>query len=124
MRIIKPPHPSSGHYSAGIISNGMLYISGQTSADPETGRIPDGGIAAEAAMCLSRAENILKAAGIDKNCVVMCRVFVSDMSLWGAMNEAYAKFFGAHMPARAVYESAHIHHGANVEMEAVAEMPR
>lgn len=27
----------SGHYTPGMISNGVLYISGQTSADPATG---------------------------------------------------------------------------------------
>lgn len=122
MEIVKPPHPSSGHYAAGVISNGMLYISGQTSADPLTGKVPEGGIEAETAMCLSRVENILKSAGIDKNHVVMCRIFVSDMELWGAVNAAYACFFGEHKPARAVYESAHIHHGAHLEMEVVAEM--
>lgn len=38
MKFVKAPHPSSGHYCAGVISNGMLYISGQTSADPFTGK--------------------------------------------------------------------------------------
>ena len=26
MKFVKAPHPSSGHYCAGVISNGMLYI--------------------------------------------------------------------------------------------------
>lgn len=122
MEIVKAPHPSSGHYSAGIISNGMLYISGQTSADPFTGKAPEGGIEAEVQMCLTRISHILESAGIDKNHVVMCRIFLSDMSLWGKVNQIYAEFFGDHKPARAVYEVSNLHHGVHMEMEVTAEM--
>lgn len=122
MEIVPAPHPSSGHYSAGIISNGMLYISGQTSADPFTGEVTKEGIGAEMLICLNRMEHILNQAGIDRTHVVMCRIFISDMSMWQTANDSYAAFFGAHRPARGVYESAHIHHGAHLELEVIAEM--
>ena len=32
-----------GHYTPGMIHNGTLYISGQLSIDPETGKVPKGG---------------------------------------------------------------------------------
>lgn len=122
MKIVEAPHPSSGHYCGGVISHGMLYVSGQTSADPFTGEVTGEGIAAEMLVCLTRMEHILQAAGIDRNHVVMCRVYVSDMSMWKEANEAYKEFFGVHRPARAVYESPHIHHGSHLELEVVAEM--
>lgn len=122
MQIVKGPHPSSGHYSAAVVSNGTVYVSGQTSADPFTGKVTEEGIAAEMRVCLDRVEHILKSIGIDRKHVVMCRIFVSDMAMWKEANAAYAEFFGEHCPARAVYESPHIHHGAHVEMEAVAEI--
>ena len=122
MKFVKAPHPSSGHYCAGVISNGMLYISGQTSADPFTGKAPEGGIEAEVNMCLTRISHILESAGIDKTHVVMCRIYLKDMSFWKEVNRVYGEFLGDHTPARAVYGVSQIHHGVNIEMEVVAEM--
>ncbi len=42
-----------GHYVLGVISNGMLYISGQLPIDPETGVMPESGVSAQARMTLS-----------------------------------------------------------------------
>jgi len=122
MTIVNSPHPSSGHYAAAVISNGMVYVSGQTSADPYTGKVTDKGIAAEMMTSLERIEHILKNAGIDRTHVVMCRIFVSDISMWKEANDAYAEFFRDHFPARAVYESPHLHHDAHIETEAIAEL--
>lgn len=122
MKIINAAHPSSGHYSAAVISGGMVYVSGQTSADPYTGQVTDRGIQAEMRVCLDRVEHILKCAGTDKDHVVMCRIYVTDISMWKEANNAYGAFFGKHRPARAVYESPHLHHGAHIEMEAIAEL--
>ena len=38
MQIVPPDFKGKnpGHYSAGVISNGMLYVSGQLSLDPDT----------------------------------------------------------------------------------------
>ena len=44
------------------------------------------------------------------------------MGNWDAVNEVYADFFGAHKPARAVVPTRDLHHGALVEIEAIAEM--
>ena len=38
MKLVCPPFKgeNKGHYSAGVISKGMLYVSGQLSIDPDT----------------------------------------------------------------------------------------
>lgn len=122
MEIVKAPHPASGHYSAAMISNGMVYVSGQSSVDPFTHTVPEGGIAEEMKMSLNRIENILKNAGIDRNHIVMCRVYITDMAKWDEANAAYAEFFGEHKPARAIYEVRRTHHMAQLELEVVAEL--
>ncbi len=122
MQIVKAPHPSSGHYSAAIISNGTIYVSGQSSVDPFTHKVPEGGMGPEMEMSLNRIENILKQAGVDRTHIVMCRVYITDMSKWDEANAAYAKFFGDHKPARAIYEVRRTHHLAQIEVEAVAEL--
>ena len=52
----------SGHYTPGMISNGVLYISGQTSADPATGLPAAGGIEGEAKKALATKESVPQAA--------------------------------------------------------------
>ena len=122
MKIVKAPHPASGHYSAAIISNGMIYVSGQSSVDPFTHTVPEGGIAAEMQMSLNRIENILRNAGVDRTHIVMCRVYITDMAKWDEANTAYAEFFGDHKPARAIYEVRRTHHMAQLELEVIAEL--
>lgn len=70
---------NKGHYTPGIISNGMLYISGQLSIDPDTRNVPDGGIEAHAKLALENVDRVLEEAGLNRNDVVQCRVYVSDI---------------------------------------------
>ena len=111
-----------GHYTPGIISNGNLYISGQTSADPTTGKPAKGGIQAETLMALKKMEVVLHASGLTKEAVVMCRVYITSSDLWGEVNEAYASFFGNHKPARAIIPIKELNHGCLIELEAIAEL--
>lgn len=111
-----------GHYTPGVISNGTLYISGQLSINPETGKIPEGGVKEETKQALKNLNTVLTEAGIDKNQVVMCRIYTPDVSNWGGINEIYSEFFGDHKPARVVVPSNNLYAGCLVEIEAVAEM--
>ncbi|MHC1785252.1 MAG: RidA family protein [Anaerolineaceae bacterium] len=115
---------NKGHYSPGIISNGMLFISGQLSRDPETGETAKGGIADHTLLALANVETVLKAAGLNRESVVQCRVYITDITHWEAVNRVFAEFFGAHKPARAVVPVPALHHGCLVEIEAVAEVDR
>ena len=112
----------SGHYTPGMISNGNLYISGQTSVDPATGKPAPGGIHAETLMALQKMEVVLRASGLTKEAVVMCRVYITSSDLWGDVNEAYAQFFGSHKPARAIIPIKELNHGCLIELEAIAEL--
>jgi len=122
MKQIFSDNKPSGHYTPGIISNGMLYISGQTSADPATGKPANGGIKSEMIMALTKMESVLKAAGVTKEAVVMCRVYMTSSSLWEDVNETYKEFFGEHKPARIAIPVKELRHGCLVEVEAIAEI--
>ncbi|NLW24928.1 MAG: RidA family protein [Clostridia bacterium] len=113
---------NKGHYSPGIISNGMLYISGQLSIDPDTRKVPAGGIEEHAKLALNNVDRVLKAAGLTRNDVVQCRVYISDIDQWDIVNEVYAEFFGEHKPARIVVPVGKLHFGCLVEIEAIAEV--
>ena len=47
----------------------------------------------------------------------------ADMGLWGRFNAVYAAFFGNHRPARTVVPTLPLHHGFQVEIDAVAVVP-
>ena len=38
---LRTKRENKGHYVPGMISNGMLYISGQLSLDPDTGKVAE-----------------------------------------------------------------------------------
>ncbi|MCR3956704.1 MAG: RidA family protein [Gudongella sp.] len=113
---------NKGHYSPGVISNGMLYVSGQLSIDPDTRELPVGGVREHARQALSNVERVLKEAGAAKENVVQCRIYIIGVKNWDAVNEVYSEFFGDHKPARIVVPVPELHGGSLVEIEAVAEM--
>jgi len=50
----------------------------------------------------------------------MCRLYIPEVTLWGAVNNFYADFFGEHKPARVVVTSGELHFGCLVEIKATA----
>ena len=124
MEIVKSSKipPANGHYSPCIKSNGMLYLSGQLPIDPATRKVP-AGIEAQTDLCLQHVELILEEAGCSKTDVVQMRLYISDIDLWGKVNERYAKFFGDHKPVRSIVPTRELHFGCLIEIEAVAELP-
>ena len=121
MKMISGNTSKGGHYSPGVISHGTLYISGQLPIDPATGKIAEGGAAAQTRAVLENVERVLLAAEVKKENVVLCRVYIPDVSLWDEVNAAYAEYFGEHRPARVMVPTTALHHGALVEIEAIAE---
>jgi len=110
----------NAHYSAGVIHNGLLYVSGQLSVDPATGAVPSGGVAVETRQALANLEAVLTAANVSKTDVIQCRVYTPDVAYWSEINTVYANFFGDHKPARCVVPTTQLHYGCLVEIEAVA----
>jgi 2-iminobutanoate/2-iminopropanoate deaminase len=62
----------------------------------------------------------LEAAGTSLARVVKTTVFLADMNDFAAMNDAYARFFGAEPPARSTVQAARLPRDARVEIEVVA----
>ena len=63
---------------------------------------------------------MLAEAGCTFSDVVKTTVYLADMADFPIMNEAYAKHFGDHRPARAAVQVAALPKGGLVEIDAVA----
>jgi len=111
---------NGGHYVPAMKHNGVLYISGQLSVNPETGKVPDGGVKEEARQALKNLDIVLQSANTTKNDVIHCRVYIPDVAYWPEVNEVYAEYFGEHKPARTIVPSNSLHYGCLIEIDAVA----
>ncbi len=113
------PAPA-GHYSQGVLHNGLLYVSGMLAVDPKTGEKKLGSIEEQTQQALENIDAVLKASGTSRDKVLKCTCYISDIELWGRVNTVYADFFGDHKPARAVVPTRELHFGFKVEIECVA----
>ncbi len=120
-RISTPNAPRpAGHYSQAVVHNGLVFVSGQLSIDPQTGEKKLGSIEEQTEQALTNVHEILKAAGSDWDRVLKMTVFVADINLWEAVNKVYTRILGEYRPARAVIPTGPLHHGFLIEIEAVA----
>jgi 2-iminobutanoate/2-iminopropanoate deaminase len=122
MKCISTPNAPvpGGHYSQAVAFQNLLFISGQLAVDPTTGEKKNGNIEQQTLVVLQNMEAILNAAHTSKENVLKTTIYISDISLWGKVNEVYKGFFGLHKPARAVVPSKELHHGFLIELEAIA----
>lgn len=109
-----------GHYSQAVVYNGLVFVAGQLSIDPRTGEKMLGSIEEQTEQALRNVGAILKAANSDLSRVLKMTVYISDMDMWGKVNEVYARVLGEHRPARAVIPTGELHYGFLIEIEAVA----
>jgi 2-iminobutanoate/2-iminopropanoate deaminase len=115
----KAPLPG-GHYSQAIVHNGLVYLSGQLPIDPQTGEKQTGSVEEQTRLVLQNLSAILEASGSSLSQVLKVTVYISDISLWGQVNEVYADVFGDHRPARAIVPTRDLHFGFKIEVDAVA----
>jgi 2-iminobutanoate/2-iminopropanoate deaminase len=120
-----------GPYTPIVRAGPWLICSGQlglaaTPAGPPSGppALVPGGTVAQLAQALANATVLLEGEGASPGDVVKTTVFVTDMSHYGEVNQAYAAFFGDHRPARSVVGVAALPMGAAVEVELWAYVDR
>ena len=113
---------STGAYSAGLLVDGWLYVSGQGPMDLETGRVLHGSIQEETRTTLSHIDKILRAAGCTPQDVVKCTCHLADIKDFDGFNAVYAEFFQGIRPARTTVQSV-LWGGIKVEIDAIARMP-
>ena len=111
-----------GPYSQAVVSEGLVYCSGQVGLDPATGQLVQGGVAAQTRRVLENLSAVLAAAGTSPSHVLRCTVFLKNMADFPAMNEVYAQFFTKDYPSRSTVEVARLPKDALVEIDCIAKL--
>lgn len=111
--------PAIGPYSQAVLSNGVLYISGQLGIDPVSGNMAEG-FEQQANLVFANLKAILEAAGMSFRNVVKASVFLLDMNNFAALNEIYARNFSSPFPAREAVQVARLPKDGVVEISLIA----
>jgi 2-iminobutanoate/2-iminopropanoate deaminase len=117
--ITDAPTPK-GHYSQAVVHAGIVYVAGQLAADPKNPDAPAGDVGAQTRRIFDNIAHILHAADSGLDRVLQATIYLSDISAWGDVNQAFAEAFGEHRPARAVVPVGTLPRGLDVEITVTA----
>lgn len=125
MKKIPISHPEKkftyGKFSAGIVCDGWLYVSGQGPLDMATGKRVAGSIEEETRLTLHHIEAIAREAGVDRSAIVKCTCYLADMADFEGFNAAYAEFFEPPLPARTTV-GANLMKTIRIEIDAILRL--
>jgi enamine deaminase RidA (YjgF/YER057c/UK114 family) len=110
-KVIQPPGADSA-YSAGILANGTLYVSGQGSSAKD--------LTSQASEAMHKVQTVLRAAGMEFENVVWINVYLTDANDQAALEDVYWKMIGSSPPARTILTVAALPKGEKVEINCIA----
>ncbi len=112
-----------GPYSHAVKSGGLVFVSGQVPIDPDSGILVEGEVGDQTRRCLDNLGVVAAAAGASLADAVRCGIYVTDISTFQQVNEAYGAYFESEPPARTTIGVASLPLGAAVEIDAVLALP-
>ncbi len=110
-------------FSHASVAGDTIYVSGTLGTKEDRFELVDGGMGPQTRQTLVNIGRILEAAGASFDDVVKVNVFVTDMTKFAEMNEAYLEFWSGQPPARITVGCAALALGALVEIDCVAVRP-
>ncbi|MBA7682035.1 2-iminobutanoate/2-iminopropanoate deaminase [subsurface metagenome] len=109
-----------GPYSQGILSDKLLFISGQIAIIPGTEELIKGEIELETEQILKNIKAILEEAGGVMENIVKTTIYLRDIGNFYTVNKIYGQFFKTEPPARATVAVSNLPKGVDIEIEAIA----
>lgn len=110
-----------GPYSQAIVTDDLIFASGQIPLNPASGEIEGDTIEAQTKQVMKNIAGVLAADGLDFSAVVKTTVFLDKISDFVAFNGVYESFLMPPYPARSTVEVAALPKGAKVEIEVIAQ---
>jgi 2-iminobutanoate/2-iminopropanoate deaminase len=120
--IVRYPSPLAAPISKAVRAGGFLFLSGQTPKNADLTPLR-GDIQAQTRNVLEAIKASLAEHGLGLESVVRATVWLSDIGLMAAFNEAYRAYFAGALPVRSTVE-AKLSQGVDVEIEVTAWAPQ
>ncbi|HWN11942.1 MAG TPA: RidA family protein [Pyrinomonadaceae bacterium] len=118
--------PSTGTHSQAIRTGELVFLTGQTGRDPETGKLEEG-LEAQTKRMLSNIDAVLNAAGCSPADIVKVTLLLADIKDFKAVDVIYAGWLPGRgvtpLPARTAFAALGLPAGALVMLEVVAAYP-
>ena len=111
-----------GPYNQAVQAGNLVFLSGQVAINPETGNIEATDVIGETHQVMQNLKAVLTEAGLDFSHVIKTTIFLSDMSLFTAVNEVYGKYFTGNFPARETVAVKGLPKNVNVEISMIASL--
>ncbi|MEO1132528.1 MAG: RidA family protein [Cyanobacteria bacterium J06639_1] len=93
--------PPVAPYSHAVRAGDFLFVTGQLSEDPDTGKVERAPIAEQTKRVMENLKLVLDHANTGFDRVVMSRIFLTDFRDYDVANEIYSSYFGGdRLPAR------------------------
>ena len=107
-------------FSHAVIAGDFVHVAGSLGTVGDTTELIEGGVGPQTTQTIRNIEKILEATGLGLGDVVKMNVYLSDMSDFPAMNEAYMAAIGDSPPARITVGGVDLALGGAVEIDCVA----
>lgn len=118
-----------GPYSQAVLSDGLLFVSGQIPLDPQSGEVVAGGIDVQVKRVMENLKMILMEAGDGSgdndsvfDGVLKTTIYLTDLSNFAEVNEVYSEYFTEPYPARATVEVSGLPKDVLIEIDLVARV--
>jgi 2-iminobutanoate/2-iminopropanoate deaminase len=108
-----------GPYSQAVVNGDLIFTSGQIHLTPD-GKLLEGSIEELTHQVMKNLQAVLEAAGSSFQDVVKTTVYVTDMSVYGKINEVYASYMTEPYPAREVVCVKELPLDAKLEISMIA----
>ena len=109
-----------GPYSQAIVSENMVFTSGQIGINPATGAVEATDIEGQTEQVMKNLDAVLTKAGTSFAKAVKTTCFLKNMSDFAAFNGVYGKYFTS-KPARSCVAVKELPKDVLVEVEVIAE---
>lgn len=106
-------------FSDAVEVGNTLYLAGQVGINPNTSKLPEGGIKAETRQALENIKAVLQEHDSDLEHVVKCTVILTSTDDFADFNTIFREYFPKNKPARTTF-AGDLLVGAKIEIDVIA----
>jgi reactive intermediate/imine deaminase len=115
--------PQVGPFAHATRFGSLVFVTGQMPTDPATGRLVEGGVAAQAEQVRRNLRAVLRQFGLTLDDALMIRVYLTSFDDFDIVNTAYESWFDGPLPSRTCVGVSGLAVGAAIEIDVIAGIP-